>query len=160
MGTAFTYQGRLTDAGGPVDDDCDFEFSLWDEAGSGEPPSGGTQIGTTQAHTGVAVTGGLFTIPDLDFGSAALTGDARWLQIAVRCPTGSGDYTFLAPRQPLTPAPYALALPGLWTQQQFPLLAISHPGRVAGVSLHLHLEARDGRKNAEDLEFRPPQFPK
>jgi hypothetical protein len=117
LGTAFTYQGRLTDAGGPVNDDCDFEFSLWDEAGSGAPPTGGTQIGTTQAKTNVAVSAGLFTIPDLDFGGAPFTGDARWLQIAVRCPTGSGDSATLAPRQALTPAPYALALPGLWTQQ-------------------------------------------
>src|SRR5690606_2470188 len=58
-----------------------------------------------------------FTIPNLDFGGAALTGDARWLQIAVRCPTGDGDYATLVPRQALTPAPYALALPGLWPQQ-------------------------------------------
>ena len=30
MGTAFTYQGRIEDAGGPITDICDFEFSLWD----------------------------------------------------------------------------------------------------------------------------------
>jgi hypothetical protein len=48
----------------------------------------------------------------------------------------------------------------LFCVQQFPLPAISHPGRVAGVGLHLHLEARDGKKSAEDLEFRPPQLPK
>jgi hypothetical protein len=45
-------------------------------------------------------------------------------------------------------------------EQQFPLLAISDPGRVAGVGLHLHLEARGGRKSAEDLKFRSPQLPK
>ncbi|MFN2292207.1 MAG: hypothetical protein ACK2UC_13525 [Anaerolineae bacterium] len=117
LATAFTYQGQLTNVSGPVDDNCDFEFSLWDAAGSGEPPTGGSQIATTQTKTNVSVDGGLFTIPDLDFGHAAFTGDARWLQIAVRCPTGGGDYTSLAPRQALTAAPYALALPGLWTQQ-------------------------------------------
>ena len=116
-GTAFTYQGRLTDSSGPVGGSCDFQFSLWNAAGSGEPPTGGSQIGSTQTKANVTVEGGLFTIPDLDFGDAAFTGDARWLQIAVRCPAGSGDYTTLAPRQALTPAPYALALPGLWTQQ-------------------------------------------
>jgi hypothetical protein len=62
------------------------------------------------------VSNGLFTIPDLDFGSGAFNGEARWLAIAVQCPGDSG-YTALSPRQALTPAPYALALPGLWTQQ-------------------------------------------
>jgi hypothetical protein len=61
------------------------------------------------------VTNGLFTV-QLDFGAGAFQGDARWLQIAVKC-AGDASYTTLSPRQPLTPAPYALALPGLWTQQ-------------------------------------------
>ncbi len=111
LGTAFTYQGQLRMDGSPVNDTCDFQFSLWDAAG------GGTQIGATQTRTNVAVSNGYFTIPDLDFGSAAFQGDARWLAIAVRCPAGSGSYTTLSPRQALTAAPYALALPGLWTQQ-------------------------------------------
>ncbi|MCS7055401.1 MAG: hypothetical protein NZM18_04405 [Thermoflexales bacterium] len=111
LGTAFTYQGRLTSSGAPVNGTCDFEFSLWDSA------SGGTQIGSTQTHTGVSVTAGYFTIASLDFGSGAFNGRARWLAISVRCPTGSGSYTALSPRQALTPAPHALALPGLWTQQ-------------------------------------------
>jgi len=57
------------------------------------------------------VSNGLFTVP-LDFGSAAFTGDARWLEVAVRCPAGSGSYTTLTPRQPLTAAPYALYAKG------------------------------------------------
>ncbi len=108
LGTAFTYQGRLTDAGGLVNDQCDFQFSLWDAAGSGDPPSGGTQIGATQFKTNVEVAEGLFTIPDLDFGSTAFAGQARWLEIAMRCPAGDGTYAALAPRQGLTPAPQAL----------------------------------------------------
>ena len=32
LGTAFTYQGRLQQGGGPVDGACDFQFSLWDAA--------------------------------------------------------------------------------------------------------------------------------
>jgi hypothetical protein len=110
LGTGFTYQGQLAQSGSPVNSTCDFQFGLWDAA------TGGTQIGTTQTKTNVSVTSGLFTIPDLDFGSGAFTGDARWLAISVRCPAGSGSYTALAPRQALTAAPYALALPGLWTQ--------------------------------------------
>ena len=111
LGTIFTYQGQLKSGGNPVNGKCDFQFSLWDAV------TDGTQIGTTQTKSNVSVSNGLFTIPDLDFGGAAFQGDARWLAVAVRCPAGSGTYTALSPRQALTPAPYALALPGLWTQQ-------------------------------------------
>ena len=111
LSTGFTYQGQLKQGGNPVNGTCDFQFGLWNAA------SGGTQIGTTQTKTNVSVSNGLFTIPDLDFGGGAFTGDARWLAIAARCPAGGGSYSTLDPRQALTPAPYALALPGLWTQQ-------------------------------------------
>lgn len=111
-GTGFTYQGRLTNGGTPVNGTCDFEFKLYDAANAG------TQIGSTQTKTNVSVGAGYFTIPDLDFGAGAFDGQARWLAIGVKCPTGSsGSYTALNPRQPLTPVPYALALPGLYTQQ-------------------------------------------
>lgn len=129
MGTAFTYQGQLKSGGSPVNDTCDFQFSLWDAAGSGSPPSGGTQIGATQTRSNVSLTNGLFTVSSLNFGSTAFTGDARWLQITVRCPAGSGSYTALSPRQSLTPAPHALALPGLWTQQNS-----TSPSLVGGYS--------------------------
>jgi hypothetical protein len=100
-GTAFTYQGRLTDASGrPVDGTCDFQFSLWDD------PDTGSQVGTTQEETGVAVDGGLLTVP-LDFGGV-FDGTALWLQVAVRC-TGDPGYVTLAQRQVLRPAPYALS---------------------------------------------------
>jgi len=44
FGSAFTYQGQLVHNGAPVNDTCDFTVSLWDDAGSGTPPTGGTQI--------------------------------------------------------------------------------------------------------------------
>ena len=31
-GSAFTYQGQLRDAGGPVNATCDLQFKLWDAA--------------------------------------------------------------------------------------------------------------------------------
>ncbi|MBC7242100.1 MAG: hypothetical protein H5T60_06615 [Anaerolineae bacterium] len=110
LGTAFTYQGQLKKDGNPVNGTCDFRFNLWDAA------AGGNQIGPNQEKTNVPVSNGLFTV-QLDFGAGAFQGDARWLWVRVRCPAGSGTYTALSPRQPLTPAPYAQALPGLWTQQ-------------------------------------------
>ena len=61
----------------------------------------------------VPVTGGLFTVPDLDFGSAAFAGEARWLQVEVRCPP-DGTYTVVGDRQALTATPYALYPVGNW----------------------------------------------
>jgi len=107
LGTAFTYQGQLKSGGNPVNGTCDFQFALYAAA------SGGTPLGT-QTKTGVNVSNGLFTIPDLDFGAGAFQGDARWLQIGVKC-AGDSDYVPLSPRQALTAAPYALSLrPGAY----------------------------------------------
>jgi hypothetical protein len=112
VGTAFTYQGRLNKGGSPYTGQCDFRFSLHDAL------SGGNQVGNTQTIGGIDVEQGLFTVAlnsEGQFGDSAFNGQARWLKIEVRC-TGDGSYTPLNPRQELTPAPYALALPGLWTQ--------------------------------------------
>ena len=99
--TAFTYQGQLKHAGIPLNGTVDFQFSLWDAA------TGGAQIGAMVPVNAVKVADGLFTVT-LDFGAAAFSGDARWLQLAVRFPAGSGVFTTLSPRQPLAAAPYAL----------------------------------------------------
>ncbi len=113
MGTAFTYQGRLTDGGEPANGLYDFEFALFEDAGGTSP------VGSSWPVDDLPVTDGLFTA-DVDFGVGGIhdfTGDARWLRIGVRPGDSTGAYTPLAPLQELTPAPYALALPGLWTQQ-------------------------------------------
>ena len=72
VGTAFTYQGQLQQSGAPTNGSCDFQFSLWDALGSGAPPTGGSQIGSTQTKSAVNVTNGVFTLP-LDFGAAAFS---------------------------------------------------------------------------------------
>ena len=102
-GTAFTYQGRLSGSGGLVSGTCDFSFRLYDAAGAGSPPTGGTLLGTEDKND-VVVDEGLFVV-QLDFGSSAFTGEQRWLEIAVDC--GEGLTTF-SQRQELTPAPYAI----------------------------------------------------
>jgi hypothetical protein len=100
LGTRFTYQGRLTDAGGePVNDTCDFEFSLWDAESGGDLFAGPVEV------TGVVVSDGLFTArPDL---GAVFDGTALWLEVGVKC-SGDADYVTLDERQELTAAPYAL----------------------------------------------------
>jgi hypothetical protein len=94
--STFAYQGQLTDADGPVNASCDFDFSLW------SAQTGGTQIGT-DAAAGLAVSGGLFTT-ELDFGAGAFDGGARWLEVVVDC----GDGPATLPRQQLTASPYSL----------------------------------------------------
>jgi hypothetical protein len=103
LGTAFTYQGQLKLNGQPVTGTCDIQFSLYDAA------SGGSQVGSTQSQSGVAVSNGLFTTL-LDFGAGAFTGAAVYLQVAASCPSGSSAVTF--PRQPVTPSPYAIFAEG------------------------------------------------
>jgi hypothetical protein len=57
---------------------------------AGHPPAGGNQIGNTVAEDSVGVSDGVFTV-QLDFGANAFSsGNDRWLQIAVRCPSGGG----------------------------------------------------------------------
>ncbi len=109
LGTSFTYQGSLADSSGPISDTCDFEFELYTAT------SGGDQVGSTVTKSEVDVSDGVFAV-QLDFGGDAFTGDARYLDISVRCPAGSGDYTHLTAeeRQALTAVPYALHARSAW----------------------------------------------
>ncbi len=100
-GTAFTYQGQLKNGGDPADGSFDLAFSLYD----GPDPLVDAQIASTVEKLDVAVVDGLFTV-ELDFGSDAFRGDARWLAIAVR-PAGTGSFVDLLPLQPVTAAPHA-----------------------------------------------------
>lgn len=79
----------------------------------------GTQLGSTQSLAGVTVSNGNFTVQlnsSNEFGPNAFNGQARWLQIALKCGSDT-EFTTLSPRQAITLTPYALALPGLHTQQ-------------------------------------------
>lgn len=101
LGTGFTYQGRLTDAGSPANGTYDLRFILYDAE------TAGSAVGSTVSKEDVSVSNGLFSV-DLDFGAAAFNGDARWLEIAVRPGSSTGSHTVLSPRQTISPAPYAL----------------------------------------------------
>ncbi len=101
IGTAFTYQGRLTDADDPANGTYDFRFVVYDAA------IGGSQVGDIVIQEDVTVTGGFFAV-ELDCGSAVFTGDPRYLEIGVRAGDSTGGFTLLSPRQPLLPTPYAM----------------------------------------------------
>ena len=79
--TTFTYQGKLNQFGNPVNSTADFRFALYDAA------SGGAQVGSTLTLTNATVTGGLITV-DLNFGAGIFDGQARWLEVQVRSPSG------------------------------------------------------------------------
>jgi len=101
MGSAFTYQGQLDDAGAPASGDFDFTFELHDH------PDNGSQVGGTVIVDDHPVSNGLFTVK-LDFGFSAFDGEALWLEVGVRAGSSTGAYTTLAPRQELTPSAYAI----------------------------------------------------
>jgi len=104
QGTAFTYQGRLNAGGNPTTGIYDLQFTLFDSLTGGGPAGGIVAGPLTNSATGV--TNGLFCVT-LDFGSGVFTGPNRWLEIAART-NGTASFTTLAPRQQLTPAPYAI----------------------------------------------------
>ena len=106
--TAFTYQGRLTDTGGPASGTYDLQFTLYDADMGGSPVAGSV------TNSPVAVANGLFTTT-LHFGAGVFDGGDRWLEIGVRTNGSVDDFTVLSPRQPVTPTPYAFYAPSAET---------------------------------------------
>jgi hypothetical protein len=104
VGTAFTYQGRLEDAGAPANGTYDLRFLLYDA------DVGGSQVGSILFKEDISVANGLFTV-SLDFGSDVFAGEARWLEIGVRPGASTGAFSALASRQELTPTPNAIQAP-------------------------------------------------
>ena len=100
QGTALTYQGRLNNNGAPAHGSYDLQFTILDA------PTGGSQIGSAQTASAVAVNNGLFTVT-LDFGSGVFNGADRWLLLSVKT-NGAASFTPLTPPQPITSTPYAI----------------------------------------------------
>lgn len=99
QGTAFTYQGRLSDDGVSADGSYDIQFALYRTNVTGSIVAGPvTNIAT-------AVSNGFFTAT-IDFGNGVFNGINYWLEAAVRT-NGGGAFFKLSPRQPLTAVPYA-----------------------------------------------------
>lgn len=99
IGSAFHYQGNLSDNGNPANGNYDIKFKLFGE------DTGGTLIGEEVEQPNVSVQNGLFNA-QIDFGDTAFDGTARFLEVSVRS-AGQGDYLDLSPRQPILAVPMA-----------------------------------------------------
>ncbi len=92
LGTAFSYEGRLQQAGAPAEGRFDLSFELFDAS------EGGRSFGQVD-RLDLPVRGGSF-MAELDFGQMVFAGEPFWLEIEVR-PAGEGNFTALRPRQRL-----------------------------------------------------------
>ena len=101
LGTAFTYQGRLNDGNNPATGSYDLRFAIYDAVTNGNVISG------VLTNAATPVSNGLLTVK-LDFGSGTFTGEARWLETAARTNGSAEGFEVMAPRNELTPAPYAI----------------------------------------------------
>jgi hypothetical protein len=126
QGTAFTYQGRLQNNGTLAGGSYNLKFTLFDT------DVGGVAIAGPVTNTAVSVTNGLF-LALIDFGPGAVPGRTNWLEIGVAS-NGVGTFTALAPRQQLTPTPYAIyaenanaaGLSGTLTAAQLPASVVTN----------------------------------
>jgi len=100
QGTAFTYQGRLNSSGEAASGQYDLSFTLFNTN------SNGTAIAGPVTNSAVVVSNELFTTT-VDFGAGVFAGSSNWLELAVST-NGANTFTTLAPRQAVTPVPYAM----------------------------------------------------
>src|SRR2546423_1843971 len=75
QGTAFTYQGRLTEGAAPASGAYDFRFALYDNL------TAGTVIAGPITNSPATVSNGVFVVT-IDFGPGAFSGLDQWLEIA------------------------------------------------------------------------------
>lgn len=99
----FAYQGRLTQGSSPANGTFEMEFKLFDTPEVGT----GVQQGSTFTDPAVVATDGLFTVL-LDFEAPVFNGSPRYLEISVRSAGAADPLSTLAPRQTITPVPYAI----------------------------------------------------
>jgi hypothetical protein len=141
--TTFDYQGRLLDAGTPANGSYDLQFALFGLL------SGGSQIGSTQTRTSVAVSSGVFTV-QLDFGLSAFPGADRFLEISVRAHSADPNtpaYTLLAPRQQINATPYAIRTLSAATAD-----SSTNATQLGGVAASQYVQTNDSRLT----DARPP----
>jgi formylglycine-generating enzyme required for sulfatase activity len=101
LGSAFTYQGRLLENGGPATGIYDLRFTIYDAL------NGGLAQSVAAHFPEVPVTNGVFTAT-LDFGTNVFAGASCWLEIGIRPAGAIADFVTLNPRQAIHAAPYAI----------------------------------------------------
>jgi len=129
-----SFQGRLEDEDGtPIGDLTDFVFKLYDEAGTGTPPSGGSELYSSNTCTLDPDADGVFStlIGDTVCGNAIgedvfTKYNDVWLEVTVEGET-------LGPRQPIASVPYAL---NAETLQGIPLSATMSAVKSSVVSMN------------------------
>src|SRR5262245_12288191 len=90
QGSAFTYQGRLTDGASAASGLYDLRFTIYDAV------TNGTAVGGPLTNSPTGVSNGLFTVT-LDFGASVFTGADRWREIGARTNGGVSAYQTLKP---------------------------------------------------------------
>lgn len=165
QGTAFTYQGRLFEGANSANGKYDLRLSLYDAL------SGGSLVAGPLTNSAVVVSNGLFTVTP-DFGPGAFTGSPRFIEVAARSNTVAVAFTALAPRQGLTPTPYAITaenldgilsasqlsgtLPGVLLSGAYSNpVTLNNPGNVFGGdgSNLIGLNASEPRVNRPQISF-------
>jgi hypothetical protein len=146
--TAFNYQGSLTDGGNPANGSFQMQFKLFDSL------SGGAQVGSTISDVPVTVTTGTFSLR-LDFGSGALSGANRWIEISIRHNSGE-SYTTLSPREQIASSPYSVRTLSTSTADAISSACVSciqdsHINSVAGTKITGTVANATTATNAQNL---------
>lgn len=132
----FSYQGYLEDQGQPADGIYDMYVEFYDAA------TNGNQVATPLCYNNtVVVSNGLFNV-DMTIADSqtVLNGAPRWVQLYVRPANAGSDcnaasFQKLAPRQPLSPTPYAglsLNTRGIFVQDSPAFVGIGRETRITG----------------------------
>jgi hypothetical protein len=150
QGSVFTYQGRLTDSGSPSSGTYEMEFKLYDAlmGGTQQPQPSPVTVQFTGAQA-VSVTNGIFTV-QLDFGTNAFPGAARYLEIDVRH-VGDASFTTLSPRQQITNTPYAIR--SLTAASADTATTASSVSTTSGNSIVAAINAGSSTVNASHLDI-------
>ena len=148
--TAFTYRGHLTDPV-PPDGSYDLQFALYDLG------TAGTQLAVAQTIAAVPVTNGGFTVR-LDFGAQPfVSGQARYLEIAMRPAGQTGDLTTIVPRQEFAAAPYAIRSQSAATADSAPRADVATSAddatRLGGVAAGQYVRTDDPRLSVRANDY-------
>ncbi|MBS0191514.1 MAG: tail fiber domain-containing protein [Phycisphaerales bacterium] len=123
-GSAFSYQGRLNNAGAPYSGTADMRFTIYDSE------TGGNPVTPTATQSNIAVIGGIFSVQIPVDASTFVSVPDRYLDVAVATPSGSGTFVPILPRTRIGQVPAAMVA----TQSQYSLFSAGAPWEgIAGI---------------------------